>query len=182
MASGVVLNSMSGGDTCAADDIDSKKYQRFKLIHGVDGVNDGDVATTNGLPVKQVLNTVDYGGAATGTLFTNQTATGFSEILNVTGLSFVVVKTEFENSSDSITVEPWRRDANAASGWGAGASITVTSTSTASGDGPASAACLGGAYFGKPDFNIDCRGFSQVCVKCITAPSTSGVYMWGDPV
>lgn len=38
------------GDVIAADDIAGVKYQRVKLIHGADGVNDGDVSATNPLP------------------------------------------------------------------------------------------------------------------------------------
>lgn len=53
MADDIVLSAAVGvGDTVAADEIASKKYQRVKLIHGADGVNDGDVSTANGLPVK----------------------------------------------------------------------------------------------------------------------------------
>lgn len=51
MADNVSLNSMTGGDTAGADDIAGVKYQRVKLIHGADGVNDGDVSTTNPLPI-----------------------------------------------------------------------------------------------------------------------------------
>jgi hypothetical protein len=36
------------------DEIDGKHYQRIKLIHGADGVNDGDVSTTNPMPVEDV--------------------------------------------------------------------------------------------------------------------------------
>lgn len=39
-------------DLCASDDVGGVKYQRVKLIHGVDGVNDGDVASINPLPVR----------------------------------------------------------------------------------------------------------------------------------
>jgi len=39
------------GDVIAADEISSKKYQRMKLTLGADGVNDGDVAAANPLPV-----------------------------------------------------------------------------------------------------------------------------------
>lgn len=55
MADDVTLNAMSGGSVVATDEIASKHYQRVKLIHGADGVNDGDVSTANGLPV-QVLS------------------------------------------------------------------------------------------------------------------------------
>ena len=51
MAEDVVLNPGAGGDTIAADDIGGKKHQRFKLVHGVDGVSDGDVSRSNPLPV-----------------------------------------------------------------------------------------------------------------------------------
>lgn len=52
MADDVVLNLGSGGDTVAADEISSKKYQRIKLIQGIDGVNDGDVSATAPLNVQ----------------------------------------------------------------------------------------------------------------------------------
>jgi len=53
MADNTVLNAGSGGDTMASDDIGGIKFQRVKLIHGADGVNAGDVATGNPLPVVQ---------------------------------------------------------------------------------------------------------------------------------
>ena len=39
------------GDVVASDDIGGVKFQRVKLIHGVDNVNNGDVARNNGFPV-----------------------------------------------------------------------------------------------------------------------------------
>lgn len=39
------------GIVIAADDIGGSQYQRIKLVHGVDGVNNGDVAPSNALPV-----------------------------------------------------------------------------------------------------------------------------------
>ena len=51
MADNVTLNTMTGGDSVGADDILGIKYQRMKLVIGADGVNDGDVASTNPLPV-----------------------------------------------------------------------------------------------------------------------------------
>lgn len=57
------------GDTYAADDISSVKYQRVKLVHGVDGTNDGDVARTNALPVGLSFSTRSdtYTTATSGT-------------------------------------------------------------------------------------------------------------------
>lgn len=55
MADGVPVGPGGGGPTSvvtiAADEIAGKKYQRMKLIHGIDGVNGGDVSSTNPLPV-----------------------------------------------------------------------------------------------------------------------------------
>lgn len=51
MSDNTVLNAGAGGDTIASDDIGGVKYQRVKLIHGSDGVNAGDVALSNPLPV-----------------------------------------------------------------------------------------------------------------------------------
>jgi hypothetical protein len=50
MADDIAVTPGSGA-TIAADEISSVKYQRVKLIHGADGVNAGDVATGNPLPV-----------------------------------------------------------------------------------------------------------------------------------
>ena len=62
MADNVTLDAMTGGDSVAADDIASVKYQRIKLIHGADGVNDGDVSSVNGFPVTLLANSgVDIG-------------------------------------------------------------------------------------------------------------------------
>jgi hypothetical protein len=50
----------------ATDEIGGVHYQRIKLIHGADGVNAGDVATGNPLPVGDAGGTltVDDGGAS----------------------------------------------------------------------------------------------------------------------
>ena len=60
MADNTTLNAGSGGVTVGDDDIAGIKYQRIKLIQGVDGTNDGDVAATNPLPV----DIREIGGAA----------------------------------------------------------------------------------------------------------------------
>jgi hypothetical protein len=54
MADNTILNTMSGGDTIASDDIGGVKFQRIKIIAGADGVNDGDISKTNPLPVLAI--------------------------------------------------------------------------------------------------------------------------------
>jgi hypothetical protein len=51
MADNTTLNTGSGGDVIASDDIGGVKYQRIKLVYGADGVNVGDVSDANPLPV-----------------------------------------------------------------------------------------------------------------------------------
>lgn len=51
MSDNTTLNVGTGGDVYAADDISGVKFQRIKLVHGTDGVNAGDVATSNPLPI-----------------------------------------------------------------------------------------------------------------------------------
>lgn len=57
MADNTTLNGGTGGDVIASDDIGGVKFQRIKLIHGVDGTNSGDIASTNPLPVGQYFGT-----------------------------------------------------------------------------------------------------------------------------
>jgi hypothetical protein len=53
MADDIVLNPGVGGATVGADLIAGVSYQPIKLIHGINDVNDGDVARTNPLPIRQ---------------------------------------------------------------------------------------------------------------------------------
>lgn len=45
--------SPGSGKTIATDDISDVQYQRMKLVHGVDGTNDGDVSKINPFPVRE---------------------------------------------------------------------------------------------------------------------------------
>ena len=180
MADNVELNATSGGSVVGADDISSVQYQRVKLIHGVDGTNDGDVATVNGLPVKEVLNTIAFSGTTTGSLFDGASAAGFSSELACGSATLVVVRSEFQTTaSDSCVVRVWYEDS--AGVWSAGGSLyTVGGTAIATGSGPGSATCMEGAgwYFGET-FTIDVRGWTTICLELTTAPTTA-VSMWGE--
>lgn len=71
MADNTTLNSGSGGDTIATDDVGGVKIPRSKIVIGADGSNDGDVSSSNPLPVN------DAGGSLTvdGTVTANLSAT-----------------------------------------------------------------------------------------------------------
>lgn len=53
MADNVETNAGTGGAVVASDDIAGVQFQRVKIVVGADGVNDGDVASGNPLPVAQ---------------------------------------------------------------------------------------------------------------------------------
>ena len=42
------------GATIAADDVGGALLQRVKIVQGIDGVNDGDIAASNPMPVQEV--------------------------------------------------------------------------------------------------------------------------------
>lgn len=50
MADNTRLNQGAGGDLIATDEISGAKYQRVKITTGADGVNDGDVSSSNPIP------------------------------------------------------------------------------------------------------------------------------------
>ncbi len=52
MADNVTLPGAS--EVIATDEIGGAQFQRIKLIHGANGINNGDVSTVNGLPVQGV--------------------------------------------------------------------------------------------------------------------------------
>lgn len=97
MADNVTLNSMSGGLIIGADDISSVFYQRVKLIFGADGVNSGDVSSSNGLPV-----TLLAGSASIGILGANSGVdVGDVTVNNASGASAVNI----QDGGNSITVD-----------------------------------------------------------------------------
>lgn len=72
MADNYITDAGSGGNTYASDEIAAVHFPRIKLVHGIDGTNDGDVAATNPLPVDAreiggVAVTVDNAAFTDGT-------------------------------------------------------------------------------------------------------------------
>lgn len=99
MADNTTLNTGTGGDVIATDDIAGVKYQRVKIIQGADGVNDGDVSSTNPLPIDGtviVTGTVavtDNSGSLTvdGTVTANQPASTAYRVVISDGTSDVPI-------------------------------------------------------------------------------------------
>lgn len=88
MADNTTLNTGSGGDTLATDDIAGVKYPRSKIVIGADGANDGDVSSANPLPVK-----------GTGTA-----GTANAGVLTVQGIASMT-PVQIADNSGSITVD-----------------------------------------------------------------------------
>jgi hypothetical protein len=92
------LTTGSSGSVVAFDDISSVFYARMKMIHGVDGTNDGDVSTANPFPVRLYVGTTStalgngvHGSALRVTLASDSTGTvaatqsGTWNVTNVSG-------------------------------------------------------------------------------------------------
>lgn len=62
------LNPGTGGNIAATDDIAGVHWQRIKLTMGADGVNDGDVADDNPMPIKAAMLPLPTGAASDATL------------------------------------------------------------------------------------------------------------------
>lgn len=125
----------SGGLPVGSDDIGSNQYQRIKLIHGVDGVSDGDASYANPYPTvdrqisadgifKVSLLTATYSGLAANAplvSFRWSHATKLCAILEVE----LTVYTTAAASAAAITERQMVR----ATGWtvadSAGAAITI---------------------------------------------------------
>ena len=90
MADNIQLNTGSGGDVFAADDISSVKYPRTKLTIGADGVNDGDVSASNPLPVDISTGLVSTDNSTTTPLTGSATWTGtWEDISNYATISVI---------------------------------------------------------------------------------------------
>lgn len=105
MADNTTLPLTGSGDATAVyadDDISSVKYPRVKLIHGINGTNDGDTARTNPYPVAVPLKSVtanftrpsDTTAYAVGDVVCNSTSAPtvltFSGMANSNGLGGVL--------------------------------------------------------------------------------------------
>lgn len=112
MADNVAITAGTGTDI-AADEISSVKYQRVKVVLGADGVNDGDVASGNPLPVTgtitavtAITNALPAGTNAIGKLSANSGVDiGDVDVISSalpTGASTAANQTTTNNSLSSI--------------------------------------------------------------------------------
>jgi len=95
------------GATIAADEISTVLFQRIKLVHGADGVNDGDVSAANPLPSS-------VPGAASVTIMSLTTAatgsnyTAFSSqacnALDIVNTSSVAIEYRRGGTGNTMTI------------------------------------------------------------------------------
>ena len=122
MADNITLPATGTGTATpvvATDDIAGLHYQRIKLIHGVDGTNAGDVATTNPLPVApytavirvqtDVTRPADTAVYAAGDAISDSTATPttggftFTSAARKSGGSGIIIAATFSSANDPAT-------------------------------------------------------------------------------
>lgn len=97
MADNTTLNAGSGGDSIATDDIGGVKYPRSKIVIGADGVNGGDVSSSNPMPVT---GTGTAGTAATGVVTVQGIASGVAIPVSDNGSTLSI-----DDGAGSITVD-----------------------------------------------------------------------------
>jgi hypothetical protein len=95
MADNTTLNSGSGGDTIATDDIAGIKHQRVKIQYGVDG-SATDVSDTNPLPIDDAGGSITVDGTITANLSATDNAVLDSIDTNTTTLAGAVSGTEIQ--------------------------------------------------------------------------------------
>jgi hypothetical protein len=112
------------GVQVASDDIAGVQYQRMKLVAGVDGVSEGDVAKTNPLPSRMAASlTRDFlvapiNAAAAG--FNSVVAADGVKTIKVLGWAFKVggpVSVKFRDNVGAVDLFPAMPYANNGDGW-----------------------------------------------------------------
>lgn len=106
MADNVTLNPGLNGAIVASDEILGVQYQRMKLIHGADGVNNGDVSTVNPFPVASPSvspvdrsGTIATGGTAQVLMSANSSRRGFTLQNNSSGILYINITNGIASSS-----------------------------------------------------------------------------------
>jgi len=107
------------GDTIAADDIGGIKYQRVKVTIGADGTNDGDISSTNPMPItgtvlidsvsnNQVSDSISGTDVAltTHSVITGETTAGGGSFVNVKVNPSGALAVDASNSAVSVTNFP----------------------------------------------------------------------------
>ncbi|CAB4164642.1 hypothetical protein UFOVP826_62 [uncultured Caudovirales phage] len=96
------------GATVAADEIGGVLHQRIKLTLGADGVSDGDVSSSNPLPVSvggvvDISGTITDGAASTGQMLLvgGQTGAGVAQVFETNGSGHLNIS----DGGGSITVD-----------------------------------------------------------------------------
>lgn len=85
MADNTTLNSGTGGDTIATDDVNGVKYQRIKVTVGGDGTTLGDVSAANPFPVVNSAAVTVTGSVGVSGPVTVQGSVGIAGPVTVQG-------------------------------------------------------------------------------------------------
>jgi len=95
------------GATVAADDIGTVLFQRIKLVHGADGVNDGDVSAANPLPASvpgaQSVTIMSLTTSATGATF-NAFSSQACNSLDIVNTSSVAIEYRRGATGSAMTI------------------------------------------------------------------------------
>lgn len=140
------------------------------LVHSVNLGSAGDAPI-----VYDCSAPFDFGGSATGTIFSASSATsGFSASKTCLGFKGVVLKTEFVNASGKVKLRIWLRDANATAGWMphpdlASGGVQLTSLGVSG----ANAGVLKSGYYHGEALGFETLGAKEFMVEIVSGGTTS---------
>lgn len=103
MADNTTLNSGTGGDVIATDDISGVKYQRVKIVLGADGINSGDVSSSNAMPVSDNGSSLTIDGSVSVSNFPATQPVSGTVTANAGTGSFTVAQTTAANLNATVT-------------------------------------------------------------------------------
>lgn len=111
MADNTLLNTGTGGDTIATDDIGGIKYPRSKIVIGADGTNDGDVSSANPLPSHD-FNVISTDNSTTTPLGISGNYTGTGEDVSQCSTVSIIIDSSHDSATDGMTFEFSTDDTN----------------------------------------------------------------------
>lgn len=163
------------GEAVAADEVSSVKYQRIKLIHGIDGVNDGDVSSRNPLPVEEKYEDLDFSGDGTPPIDAVSGIT-LSSAIDCTGKSKIVLHTEYSDSGGTVPLVVLLGDHNGSTqGWAAVGPVTPANFGVQTNT-------IETNYYHGDTVVVDVNGAKEFAIRVHAAPSAGNVSVFAAVV
>jgi hypothetical protein len=162
----------------ACDVIGGDYFQRFKLISGADGVNEGDISRKKPFPVTVLPETLDFGVSPAPDIDSVASQT-FSAEISCLGKSLIVIKSEASDSGGTAPVRIWTKDASG--NWGPSDKITPANTGQQGGAGSVPDS-VETDYYHCTMVGLEVGGATAFKIELTEAPSAGFMSLFGKAV